>query len=100
MKLDKLDKEEKELYDSIERGEWKTVNNFAAEKRKAQMMARNTLRKNKIMNIRISETDLDSLKSKAFDEGLPYQTLVTSVLHKFLTGKFIEKQVHANAHGK
>ena len=49
-------------------------------------MALNTLRKDQRMNIRISRTDLNRLKAKAAEEGIPYQTLVTSVLHKYVSG--------------
>ena len=44
------------------------------------------------MNIRISKNDLDGIKLKAMEEGLPYQTLVASIIHKYVTGRLIEKQ--------
>ena len=43
------------------------------------------------INIRISEKDLTDLKIKAREEGLPYQTLVSSVLHKYLNGRLVER---------
>ena len=52
--------------------------------------ARNTIRKNKRINIRISEGDLIKLKAKSLEEGIPCQTLISSILHKFVTGKIAE----------
>ena len=82
-----LSKEEKELLESVERGEWKSVPNLEAEKRKAVLTARETLKKNKRVNIRISKNDLDCLQRRAYEEGIPYQTLMSSVLHKFAHGR-------------
>lgn len=86
----KLTKEERELLNSFERGEWTPVENLS--KRKAELMkyARNTLRKDKRLNIRISERDLNELQRMAVNEGLPYQTYVSSIIHKFVNGKLIE----------
>jgi predicted DNA binding CopG/RHH family protein len=83
----KLSKEEKEILDSVNRGEWKTVANLEKEKRKAVLAARETLKKNKRVNIRISKVDLEYLQKRAFEEGIPYQTLMSSVLHKFAHGR-------------
>lgn len=83
MKYFELDEEEKQLLEEIERGEWVPVKNLAKAKREAMMIARNTLKKNKNINLRISERDLSKLKTRAIEEGMPYQTLAASVLHKF-----------------
>lgn len=83
----KLSKEEKEILDSVNRGEWKTVANLEKEKKKAVLAARETLKKNKRVNIRISQVDLEYLQKRAFEEGIPYQTLMSSVLHKFAHGR-------------
>lgn len=87
-----LTKEEKELSASVERGEWKSVKNQKTAMRQAKAYARNTIAKSKRMNIRISPKDLYGLKIRALEEGVPYQTLVSSVLHKYLSRRFIEKQ--------
>ncbi len=86
----KLTKEEQEILESFERGEWIPVKDLS--KRKAELMryARNTLRKDKRLNIRISERDLTELQKRAISEGLPYQTYVASIIHKFVNGKLIE----------
>jgi len=82
----KLDAEEKELLASYDRGEWVLAPNQKAEKTKAQRYARATLRKDKRVNIRISQKDLYEIQMKALEEGIPYQTLMSSVLHKFVNG--------------
>ena len=91
MKKYKLDKEEQEILDSIERGEWKSVKNFKKEKKRFEAIARDTLARNKQVNIRISEKDLNDIQSRAVEEGIPYQTLMSSVLHKYVRGRFKEK---------
>jgi len=85
--MNDLSKEEKDLLGSVERGEWKRVANFEKEKKNAMMAARATLKKNKRVNIRISQNDLENLQRLAFREGIPYQTLMASVLHKFAHGR-------------
>jgi len=87
------DKEEQELMESIENEEWVSVNNLDAEIKKAREIARSTFIKSERMNIRISPKDLNGLKVKALEEGIPYQTLVSSIIHKYLSGRLIEKEV-------
>jgi len=82
-----LDKEEQELSESVEMGEWRSVPNLKEEIIKAKEYARATFAKNQRMNLRISKKDLDALKIKAMEEGIPYQTLAASVLHKYLSGR-------------
>ncbi len=82
----KLDKEEQELSDSIDRGEWRSVPNFAEEKKRLQEIARNTLNRNKAINIRLTHQDLLRLKQRAMEKGLPYQTLVASIIHQYNNG--------------
>jgi len=86
----KLTKEEKEILDSFEKGEWVPVTNLANRKKELVQYARNTLRKDKRLNIRISERDLLELQRKAVKEGLPYQTYVSSIIHKFINGTLFE----------
>jgi len=86
----KLAKEEKEILDSFEKGEWIPVTNLSKRKKELVAYARNTLRKDKRLNIRISERDLIELQRKAVKEGLPYQTYVSSIIHKFINGALVE----------
>ena len=83
---DKINKDEQDLLKSFERGEWKSVNNLKERKSDLKDYARTTMRKEKRVNIRISERDLKELQRKAVQEGLPYQTFISSILHKFING--------------
>lgn len=86
----RLTEEEQEILDSFERGEWVPVKDLSKRKRELIRYARNTLKKDKRLNIRISERDLNELQKKAVSEGLPYQTFVSSIIHKYVNGKLIE----------
>jgi len=81
-----LNKEEKAILESFENGEWVSDPNI--EKRRIEMSeyAAETMRKDKRVNIRISSRDLRQLQRIALREGLPYQTLISSVLHKYVNG--------------
>ena len=82
----KLDKNEKELLSSFDRGEWGSVKNLSSVKKHFQEVARETLRKDRRINIRLSQKDLEGVQAKAAREGMPYQTLIASVIHKFVVG--------------
>ncbi len=89
--MSKLDQEEKEILEAFERGELKSVPNKEAELKRHREYAAATFRKDKRINIRISERDLRALQKRALTEGIPYQTLVSSILHKYVEGRFVEK---------
>ena len=86
-----LDREEKEILESYERGEWQSVENLEGESRRFREYARHTSRKDARVNIRISSKDLEALQKKALQEGIPYQTLIASVLHKYVSGRLVEQ---------
>jgi predicted DNA binding CopG/RHH family protein len=77
-----LEKEEVDILEAFERGEFKSVPKLAARKKELQKIAKNTFNKTRNINIRLSERDLYRLKAKAMEEGIPYQTLASSILHK------------------
>lgn len=81
-----LNDEEKELLESFENDEWKTVKNLEKEKTHARKVAAKTLRKDVRINIRLSSNDISNIKQMAAYEGLPYQTLIASILHKYAAG--------------
>lgn len=87
-----IDKEERELLESIEDGEWKPVENIKEEKEKVIVAARNTLKKDKRINLRLSQKDYYEIQIKAIEEGIPYQTLISSLIHKYLNGSLTAKQ--------
>jgi len=82
-----LDREEKAILKSVEKGEWRSVSKARKEKKRYRRYAQAALRKDKRINIRISEQDLVLLQRRALEEGLPYQTLISSVLHKYVSGR-------------
>ena len=92
MKKTMMDSEEKDILASYERGEWLPIKSGKAEIARLRQHARATLQKNKRINIRLSERDLLGLQTKAVEEGLPYQTLIASVLHKYVRGALAEKR--------
>ncbi len=83
----KLDREEQELLRAFEKGELKYKVATKAERDEAAGAARATLKRDKRMNIRVSSMDMLGLQIKAAKLGMPYQTLVSSVLHQYLTGR-------------
>ena len=85
-----LDEEERDKMESLEQDEWQSVGDIATTKNEAIQYARATLKKDRRMNVRMTERDLRNLKIKAAEEGIPYQTLVTMVLHKYVTGRLTE----------
>jgi predicted DNA binding CopG/RHH family protein len=86
----KIDREEKKLLDSLDERKWTSVKDMKAYKKHLRDAAVKTMLKDQRMNIRIAKRDLDRLKAKAMEDGMPYQTLVSSILHKYLTGKLKE----------
>ena len=87
----KIDKEEQELKSSVENGEWQPVHDKDKEVFRYREIARSTFRKDRRVNIRISSKDLEALQKRALEEGIPYQTLMSSVLHKYVTGRFLDR---------
>jgi predicted DNA binding CopG/RHH family protein len=87
---EKLNKYEKDILDSYEKEEWIEVPDMKNEIKRHVNYAKATLKKDKRVNIRISEKDLESIQRKAIEEGIPYQTLISSLIHKYNTGKLIE----------
>ena len=87
----KSDKEyEADILRSFEKGEWKPIKNLKKEMERYRETATETLLKNRRVNIRISAMDLEGLQAKAAAEGLPYQTLMASVLHKYVSGRLVD----------
>lgn len=85
-KIGKLDQEELEILSAYEKGQLKN----SPVSSKIMEVAVETLKKNRNINIRITENDLISIKRIAAREGLPYQTLIGSVIHKYAAGYFKE----------
>jgi predicted DNA binding CopG/RHH family protein len=88
--MSKLDVEEKEILEAFESGKLKSVKNRSRELTRHRKAAAATFAKDSRINIRISSKDLRALQKRALAEGMPYQTLVSSVLHKFVEGQMVE----------
>lgn len=87
MKKYKLDPQERELLNSLEKEGWVSVPDFARERENLKQAAQLTLSKTRRVNLRLSERDFELAHVRAIEEGLPYQSLLSSIIHKFLTGR-------------
>lgn len=86
MNNEDYDEDEREVISDFEGGTYQSNPNLAEREKELQQAARNTQNKTRNINIRLTEKDLARLKAKAVEEGIPYQTLVTSILHKAASG--------------
>ena len=86
----KLDENEKQILDSVERGEWRSMKSAKRDRSRYTRYATATFRKDRRLNIRISSKDLEAIQKRAIEEGLPYQTLIASLLHKYASGRLRE----------
>ena len=86
----KLYADEKELLETVERGEWKSAGGGKRERARYSRYAKATFRKDRRLNIRLSSKDLEAIQKRALAEGLPYQTLISSLLHKYASGRLRE----------
>jgi len=82
MKYYDIDENEEKILDAVERGEFKSVPGLKERKAALKSYAKNSLNKTMNINIRLSERDVYKLRAKAAEEGIPYQTLAASILHK------------------
>jgi predicted DNA binding CopG/RHH family protein len=82
---------EERISEDYEKGRFKSVAPSKAELKSFREAARATFIKDRRVNVRLSSPDLMDIQTRAAEEGVPYQTLIASVLHKFVTGRFTEK---------
>ena len=87
----KLSKQEKQITESVERGDWRSVRGVNKQIKRYKEYAKATVRKDKRVNIRMSEKDLIRIRKKAMEEGLPYQTLISSILHRYANNRLVDK---------
>ncbi|GMQ84396.1 MAG: CopG family antitoxin [Gammaproteobacteria bacterium] len=92
--MSKLDAEEKEILEAFEAGKLKKSQNSKRQIKQHMEAAAATFKKDARINIRLSSRDLRSLQAKALMEGMPYQTLVSSILHKFIDGQLVDKSAN------
>ena len=84
--------EEREILDGFERGELRSASEAERELQEARQAARNTFNKTRRVNLRMTERDFNLAHSRAREEGIPYQTLLSSVIHKYLSGRLTERR--------
>ena len=89
-----FDAEETEILEAFENGELKEAEDSAEIKRRHREYAEAMFRKDARINIRLPSKDLRGLQKRALEEGIPYQTFVASILHKFLEGRLQEKSAN------
>ncbi len=89
--MSKLDQEEQEILKAFESGKGKRSKNAVETQRRHKEYAEAMFRKDARINIRLSSKDLRGLRKRALSEGIPYQTLIASVLHKYVEGRLHEQ---------
>ena len=89
---DNMNAEERDILDRFERGELRSAPSVEREIDAARRAARNTFNKTRRVNLRVTERDFNLAHSRAREEGMPYQTLLSSVIHKYLSGRLAEKR--------
>jgi predicted DNA binding CopG/RHH family protein len=94
--MNKLDPEEREILEAFESGKLKQAPATARVIDEHRRVAEASFRKDARINIRLSSRDLRALQARALKEGIPYQTLVSSVLHKFVDGQLVDKTALAS----
>lgn len=92
MQMKNLDRYEREVLGAYEKGALVSVRPTKAQLAGFREAARATFVKNRRVNIRLSAADLMDIQARAYEEGVPYQTLIASVLHKYVAGRFQEKK--------
>ncbi len=84
-----LDDEEREIIEAMKRGEYVSAPDLAERKKEFKQAAANTMKK-KPITVRIQQQDIERIKVKAMEQGIPYQTLVSSILHRYAKGTLKE----------
>jgi len=88
----KLDMEEKEILNAYDKGTLELSTPSKAEIAKIKLRANNTFRKNRRVTIRLYDHDLKGIQKKAMEKGLPYQTLISGMIHQYIEGDLVEKK--------
>ena len=89
---DQLNPEEREILEKFERGELRCAAGAQSEIEAGRVAARSTFRKTRRVNLRVTERDFNLAHARAREEGIPYQTLLSSVIHKYLSGRLTERR--------
>lgn len=87
MEINNLDNYEKDLLKSIEKDEWESVSDLDIEKERYKGFVKSTMRKMSDISVKVKEVDLLKLKTKSEEIGIPYQTIISSLIHNFVNGQ-------------
>ncbi len=88
----KLDQKERDILKSYDAEEWQSLGKHKSELARYQKYTRATFQKDRRVNIRISSKDLEGVQKKAMEEAIPYQTLLSSIIHKFVSGTLVPRR--------
>ena len=97
MKSIKLDQDEKDILEAFEVGDFQS-DLTPSRKEMIEKSASETFKKDKRINIRISNHDLTAIQRRALEEGMPYQTMISSILHKFISGSLYDITANKGIH--
>lgn len=89
----KLDKEEKGILDAYDKGKMNTSAPSKKDKDEIKSMAENTFRKDRRVTIRLYDHDLKGIQKKAMEKGMPYQTLISSMIHQYVEGDLVDSKI-------
>lgn len=87
----KYDEEEKNIIDAYESGKMKLSAPLKKELEKIKAIAKNTFKKDKRITIRLYDHDYKGIQKKAFEMGIPYQTLISGLIHRYIEGELVSK---------
>lgn len=97
MKYFELDKKEREILEDFENKSFVRVPAFREKRKKYQSYARMTFAKTRNINIRVTEKDLQEIKAKAAQKGIPYQTLLASIIHQYSSGQMSDRVISSTS---
>ncbi|OGV60761.1 MAG: hypothetical protein A2283_14655 [Lentisphaerae bacterium RIFOXYA12_FULL_48_11] len=89
----KLDKEEQEILDAYDKGAMKLSSPSKSDKEKIKSIAEKTFRKDRRVTIRLYDHDLKGIQKKALKKGMPYQTLISGMIHQYIEGDLVERKI-------
>lgn len=89
----KLNKEEKGILEAYDKGKMNTSSPTKKDKEKIKSMAENTFRKDRRVTIRLYDHDLKGIQKKAMEKGMPYQTLISSMIHQYVEGDLVDSKI-------
>ena len=93
--MNQLDSEEREILESYEKGEWKPIEDLEAEMERYREYARATLKQDRSVSVPISSGDLAALQKLAIEEGMPFQALMSTIVHNYLAARTLDSEALA-----